>query len=125
MKISDETNRQNMDNQLEAGVRLFNSGQFFECHEVLEAAWKAERGGRRLFLQALIHISVGCYHCQHGNSAGAVLQFKKGLRKLEAYLPSCEGIKTVELHRDVRAVLERIEADAVVGGYPRMQVHNE
>jgi predicted metal-dependent hydrolase len=112
-----------MDNQLQTGVRLFNKGEFFECHEVLEAAWTAEHGPRRLFLQSLIHIAVGFYHCQRGNREGTIRQLNKGLRKLDAYLPSYEGLDTAQLHRDVRAALEHIESDARAARGPQIRMH--
>ena len=68
---SANTIKRNMDKQLQTGVRLFNTLEFFECHEVLEAIWALELGPSRLFLQSLIHIAVGFYHCQRGNPAGA------------------------------------------------------
>lgn len=107
---------------LQRGIRLFNHREFFHCHEVLEEAWGAERGPRRLFLQALIHLAVGFYHCERNNPAGARRQLLKGLRKLAAYLPSCEGIDTARLYREAAAVLERIEAGAAVHSYP--EIHN-
>jgi predicted metal-dependent hydrolase len=110
-----------MDDLLQRGLRLFNNGEFFQCHEALEEAWMAERGPRRLFLQALIHLAVGFYHCERNNPAGASRQLRKGLRKLAAYLPSCEGIETARLSREAAAALERIEAGAAVAGYP--QIH--
>ena len=111
-----------MDNQLQVGVRLFNNREFFECHEVLEAAWTPEHGPRRLFLQSLIHFAVGFYHCERGNYAGAIRQLNKGLRKLDAYLPAYEGLNITQLHRDVRAALERIESDAPVARYPQIRM---
>jgi len=99
-----------MDERLQRGIQLFNDREFFHCHEVLEEAWTPERGPRRLFLQALIHLAVGFYHCERANPAGASSQFQKGLHKLALYLPSCEGIDTARLHRETLAALERIEA---------------
>ena len=64
------------------GIHLFNSRQFFECHEVWEEVWTPERGPRRLFLQSLIHFAVGLYHTERGNPVGAGRQLRKGLRKL-------------------------------------------
>src|SRR5207244_6470435 len=87
------------------GIRLFNDREFFECHEVLEEAWGPERGPRRLFLQALIHVAVGFYHYQRGNPRGAGSQLRKGLTKLAEYLPSCEGIDTARLYREARVAL--------------------
>ena len=110
-----------MDEPLQKGILLFNNCEFFQCHEVLEEAWTKEAGPRRLFLQALIHLAVGFYHCERANPAGASSQLKKGIRKLALYLPSCEGIDTTRLHRDALAALERIEVGAIVSVYP--QIH--
>ena len=109
-----------MDELLDRGIRLFNDGQYFECHEVIEEVWTPERGPRRLFLQSLIHFAVGLYHAEHANPVGASRQFRKGLRKLAAYLPDCEGIDTARLHRDAAAALQRIEAGDATFGRPRM-----
>ena len=92
------------DERVQQGIDLFNSRQFFVCHEVLEEVWTPERGPRRLFLQSLIHVAVGFYQCRRGNPEGAARQLRKGLRKLAPYLPSCEGIDTARLHADALAV---------------------
>src|ERR1044072_6909567 len=97
---------------LQHGVELFNAGEYFECHEVLEEAWTPERGPRRLFLQSLIHVAVGCYHWSRGNPVGTRRQLRKALRKMEAYLPDCEGVDTGRLAGDTRRMLEQVEAGA-------------
>lgn len=111
-----------MDPLLERGIALFNHREFFECHEVLEAAWTPERGPRRLFLQSLIHMAVGFYHDQRGNSPGALRQLRKGLRKLSAYLPVCERVDTARLEGDVLLALREIENGTPVSSYPRIHV---
>jgi len=107
-----------MDPLLERGIALFNHGEYFECHEVLEEAWTPERGVRRLFLQSLIHMAVGFYHSERGNPVGAVRQLRKGLRKLGGYLPACERVDTARLEREVSRVLVAIEGGEAVSGYP-------
>ena len=109
-----------MDERLRKGIELFNDREFFHCHELLEEAWTPERGPRREFLQALIHVAVGFYHCHRGNSVGACGQLRKGLHKLAMYLPQCEGIDTERLYRETLAVLEQIEAGATVLKYPEI-----
>jgi predicted metal-dependent hydrolase len=110
-----------MDDLLRRGIQLFNSNRFFECHEVLEEAWTPERGPRRLFLQSLIHVAVGFYHCRRDNPAGACRQLRKALRKMGPYLPFCEGVDTETLYREAAEVLARIEAGEAVVEFP--QVH--
>jgi len=112
-----------MDEILQRGIDLFNNREFFACHEVLEIAWTPERGPRRLFLQSLIHMAVGCYHYERGNHVGAGRQLRKGLRKLAAYLPSCEGIDTAHLYREGLAVLEYLEAGVAAPQYPQIHAH--
>jgi uncharacterized protein len=111
-----------MDPLLQRGIALFNHGEYFECHEVLEEAWTPERGDRRLFLQSLIHMAVGFYHNERRNTPGAVRQLRKGLRKLAAYLPTCECVDTARLQREVLLVLQAVEAGAPVSGYPQIHV---
>lgn len=98
-----------MDPRLLHGIELFNTRQYFVCHEVLEEVWTPERGPRRLFLQALIHVAVGLYHWERGNPVGAIRQLRKALRKLCGYLPEYEGIDTARLHAGAQSALEAIE----------------
>lgn len=88
---------------LRHGLDLFNSREFFECHEVWEEIWTPERGPRRWFLQALIHMAVGFYHHQQGNAEGMNRQLDKGLKKLAGYLPVYDGIDTRRLYLEVLA----------------------
>lgn len=111
-----------IDRLLAQGIALFNRGEYFECHEVLEEAWTPERGPRRLFLQALIHMAVGLYHHSRGNSAGAERQLRKGLRKLAAYLPACERVDTERLEREAGAWLRAIESGDLVLSYPQIHI---
>jgi len=112
-----------MNELLRRGIELFNRQEFFECHESLEELWTPERGPNRLFLQGVIHMAVACYHCQRGNPRGAVGQFTKGLRKLEAYLPMCQGIDTRRLTREARAVLEQVQAGVPVAEFPKIHAN--
>jgi predicted metal-dependent hydrolase len=90
---------------LTRGIELFNAGEYFESHEVLEAVWGPSRGEERLFLQALIHFAVGLYHRQQDNPIGTELQLRKALRKLGGYLPVYRGIDTARLYREGQTAL--------------------
>jgi predicted metal-dependent hydrolase len=112
-----------MDPLVRRGIELFNKGEFFACHEVLEEAWTPERGPRRLFLQSVIHVAVGFYHCQRGNPVGARRQLGKALRKLAPYLPACESIDTARLYADAQAVAALVDAGSEVLEFPRIHLH--
>ena len=61
----------------------FNAGLFFEAHEHLERQWVGlPRGDVKRFLQAIIHVSVGCHHAVRGSYDGSVNQLAKGLAKM-------------------------------------------
>jgi hypothetical protein len=87
------------------GIDLFNRREFFECHELLEEIWTPSRGPERLFLQALIHFAVGFYHQQRRNPVGAERQLRKGLRKVQGYLPRYAGVDTFALREEVTQFL--------------------
>lgn len=100
------------------GVDLFNTREFFDCHEVLEEVWTRAQAPDRWFLQALIHFAVGFHHHRQGNRTGAERQLHKGLRKIESYLPEWDGVCTGGIERAVRASLARIEAGETLAVFP-------
>jgi uncharacterized protein len=110
-----------VNSEFRRGVELFNAGEFYECHEVLEDLWRPSEGGGRFFLQSLIHFAVGFYHHQQGNRTGAELQLRKALAKLAGYLPVYRDIDTARLYRQGQAALEAILAGGVIGKFPRIQ----
>ena len=81
-----------MDDRFYKGIEEFNSGRYFEAHEVLEDLWHEYRESDRTFLQGLIQLSAGFYHFQCANWKGASSQLAKGIKKLEPYKPQHLGI---------------------------------
>lgn len=100
------------------GVDLFNAGEFYECHEVLEELWMHSQAPDRRFLQSLIHFAVGFYHHGRGNRNGATRQLHKGLKKIQDYLPVWDGVRTGSIEGEVRGRLAQIEAGLIVVAYP-------
>ena len=107
-----------MESQVRHGVELFNSREFFESHEALEAVWMRAEPRRRFFLQALIHFAVSFHHNGQGNIDGAIRQLDKGLRKLAGYLPECEGVDTLQLYQDGIACYDRLVRGRLLEDYP-------
>src|SRR6266849_1658580 len=67
------------------GWALFNSGRFFDAHEVLEDAWReAPRQGQlRQNLQGLVQLAVAFHHQSTGNLDGARSVLERALRNIE------------------------------------------
>lgn len=76
------------DPRYQEGVELFQSGHYFEAHEVLELAWRAEPPGPwKQFLQGLIQLAVSLEHWRRRNARGARGQWEKARTKLEPLPP--------------------------------------
>jgi len=65
------------------GIHLFNTREFFEAHEALEAVWLKTKGDRKTFLHGLIQVAAAFHHHTHGNRAGFRSLLEKGCTKLE------------------------------------------
>lgn len=74
------------------GIALFNQGEFFEAHEVLEDVWRAALAPEKPFLQGLIQISVAFVHHSRGNAEGARSLLARGCRNLSSYPEFHEGV---------------------------------
>ncbi len=98
-----------MNATLRVGVELFNAGEFFEQHEVLEELWRDERDPvRRELYQGILQVGVGFYHLQRGNYHGAVSLLERGLARLEKVPKDAEGIDVAALYLAARAARDRI-----------------
>jgi hypothetical protein len=90
------------------GVEEFNRAYYFEAHEILEDLWRETSGPLRLFYQGLIQLAVALYHLSNGNRRGALNLLSKGLDKLAAYQPICQGIDVDALCGEARLWLDRV-----------------
>jgi uncharacterized protein len=86
------------------GIALFNQGKYFEAHEALENAWRAERSAIRCLYQGILQIGVGFYHLQRGNRIGAEHLLLRGLSALAPFPSSCMGINLEALRSDAAQV---------------------
>ncbi len=93
---------------VEEGIRLFNEGRFYECHEAIEHEWHAERSPVRTLYQGILQIGVGFHHARGGNYRGAVALLRDGIAKVSRFVPRCRGIDTARLMQESQACLDRI-----------------
>ncbi len=113
--------------ELRKGVQEFNSGRFFECHDILEEIWRGAPGPARDFLQGLIHLAVGFYHLNNGNLLGGESQLSKALLKLSVYGDQYLNLDLLTLRGEVQDWITRIRnAENLMGGtsnFPRLHFH--
>ncbi|WP_169911191.1 DUF309 domain-containing protein [Evansella clarkii] len=85
---------------------------FFECHEVMEEYWKANKNIRWL---ALIQIAVAVYHERAGNMPGSLRLYRKVLCHIrkDPEIFAGLGINTDELTSIVRLRIKNIIEEGV------------
>src|SRR5207249_10873206 len=74
------------------GIKLFNSAEFFEAHEVLEDVWRAARAAEKRFLQGLIQVAVALHHHSTGNRVGPGSLLTRARRNLSGYPAQLGGL---------------------------------
>ena len=103
------------------GIELFNKGEFFDAHEVLEDVWRAAPGPEKKFLQGLTQIAVGLHHHSRGNVIGARSSLARGSKNLSPYAEHHSGIHVAELRAAVAAWSAALENGAAVPSHPRIK----
>ena len=69
---------------LDEGIRLFNSGHYWMCHEVVEDLWMDHIGDNARYVYwVIIQIATALYHHEDDNLNGAKGMNNKAKRKIE------------------------------------------
>jgi len=76
---------------LQRAVEQFNRGEFYACHDTLEALWMEAVDPERRFYQGLLQTAVAYYHLQNGNRRGCMILLGEANRKLADFLPTYAG----------------------------------
>lgn len=91
------------------GIEEFNRGEFFEAHEYLEDAWRAETGRIRYLYQGILQVGVGFYHWENGNWKGATSLLRSGIERMEEFEPETCGLDVSRLIRESERCLAELE----------------
>lgn len=95
--------------QLLQGIREFNRGEWYECHETVEDLWIGESGEMRDFYQGIIQIAIALHHWRNGNFGGAVSLLTGGADYLRRVSDRCQWVDVCALIADseqMKAALE-------------------
>ena len=95
------------------GVEQFNQGQFYACHDTLEALWMEAIEPQKTFYQAILQIAVAHYHLGNSNVRGACILLGEGTNKLRRYEASYAGIDVDEFLDDSVALLTQLQQEKV------------
>ncbi len=92
------------------GIGEFNGGEFFECHEYLEDAWREESRQIRFLYQGILQVGVGFYHLKNGNWRGATGLLRSGIERLRDFEPEERGVDVSHLVRACEKCLAELES---------------
>ena len=102
-----------MTSLLGEGIELFNTGHYWEAHEVWERDWTPDRKGPDAgFYKGLIQIAAGCLHYTRHNRRGAINKWRSGADYLRPYLPTHRGVRLSPLVSTVDRYLEAMDGHA-------------
>ena len=88
-----------IDERFTQGLHLFNEGEFFECHEVIEDLWleTLEEDVYRDLYKGVIQAAAAIYQFDRGILSGAIGLYQTSIVYLEKYKPSALGLDVVSL----------------------------
>lgn len=93
------------------GVRLFNQGEYYRCHDAFEEVWQKKSGEERYYYQGLIQIAVALFKIkEEGNWRGAVALLSKGKNHLEAVDPARVELDLERLKSESGQILEKLKS---------------
>jgi uncharacterized protein len=100
---------ENLPTEFWEGVEQFNRGEFYTCHDTLEAIWIPALEPEKQLYQGIIQIAVALYHLSNGNWRGTVILMGEGLNRLRHYPDDHEGLDLGELRSAIATLLEVIQ----------------
>src|SRR6187549_3637170 len=96
------------DPRIDEGIRLFNAGEYFSCHDVLEDFWGELSCPEKPFFQGLIQATVALYHFEEGNLGGARRMACSCFMYLRPFTPTCGGIDVERLLVDLQFCFQEL-----------------
>ncbi|MFM7364844.1 MAG: DUF309 domain-containing protein [Cuspidothrix sp.] len=91
------------------GIEQFNAGQFYACHDILEALWIDSIEPDKTFYQGILQIAVGLYHLGNHNQRGAMILLGEGSNRLRRYLPTYGDINVEALFTQSLELLKTLQ----------------
>lgn len=90
------------------GLRLFNLGQYYPCHDALEKAWFAEERPCRNLYQGILQLAIALHQIERGNFNGADKMLRRAINKFQRLPPSCQGIDAAGLLETCRSLQQTL-----------------
>ena len=90
------------DPRFKKGLKLFNSREWYQAHDLFEEIWHETNGPERTSIQGILQIAVAQIHLERGNKNGAMILYGEGLGRLK-------GIAVPDLGLDIHYLCKIVE----------------
>lgn len=87
-------------------IRLFNAGEYYRQHDLLEELWRETEEPIRDLYRAVLQVGIAYYQVLRGNRRGALKMLRRSLRWLDALPDVCQGVDVADLREGVRHLRE-------------------
>ena len=100
-----------MDARLREGIRLFNQGQFFASHEILEEFYQEADAENRPFLEGLIQLAAAFrMFSEFGETKGPVRMIYQAVIRFENFQPDYLQVRVQDLCQAAEGWAKAMEA---------------
>ena len=114
-----------MDARLREGIGLFNDGQFFQCHDILETLYQEADEAQKPFLEGLVQLAAAFrIFCDFGEIKGPVRMIYQALIRFENYQPTFLAIRVKDFCQAAEAwakAAEKKDAQPSATNIPKIQ----
>lgn len=108
------------DDLYQRGIVMFNRGEFYDAHEILEDVWRASVDPEKKFLQALIQTAVALHHHSTGNVVGCQSLMARALRNFKGYPEEYCGVRLEPLRAAMGEWLRALSEGGELPPLPRV-----
>ncbi len=91
------------------GVEQFNQGEFYACHDTLEAVWIEAPEADKRFYQGILQVAVALYHLGNQNWRGGVILLGEGIHRLRSFPSDYAGLDMADFMAEVTSLLSFLQ----------------
>lgn len=90
------------------GIEQFNAGQYYQCHDALEEAWKQDQTVGRDLYRSILQVGIALYQIERENYRGAVKMLLRVRQWLEPLPDVCRGVNVAKLRQNTQTIHDEI-----------------
>lgn len=112
-----------VDERFIKGLELFNQGEFFECHEVIEDLWleTPTADPHRDLYKGVIQAAAAIYQLDRGILSGALGLYRTSIKYLQKYQSRALGLNVTKLIAEMKLCFKDYKKKRLI---PRLE-YNE